>query len=63
MRITLHRLLNRILSRKCVALQREDLIHLHTLLAQTIIMEDEENILSAAKKNLALVVRELIADN
>lgn len=61
-RTTLHRLLNCVLRRKSLELQRNDLFDLHTLLVQSIIMEDDETLLRVAKANLALVVRELIAD-
>jgi hypothetical protein len=42
---------------------KQTLFHLHTLLVQSIIMEDDSALLSILKSNLVLTIRMLVGSN
>ena len=62
MRATLHKLINKLLNLNQLH-DKQTLINLHTLLVQSIIMEDDSALLSILKSNLVLTVRTLVGAN
>ena len=58
-RATLHKLINKLLNLNQLQ-DKQTLINLHTLLVQSIIMEDDSALLSILKSNLVLTVRTLV---
>ena len=61
-RATLHKLINKLLNLNQLQ-DKQTLINLHTLLVQSIIMEDDSALLSILKSNLVLTVRTLVGAN
>jgi hypothetical protein len=61
-RVTLHKLINKLLNLNQMQ-DKQTLFHLHTLLVQSIIMEDDSALLSILKSNLVLTIRMLVGSN